>query len=55
MNSLAPRHSFEPQAEIRFAGLRFHALTLDAAVAAVAGRPLTPHTSKASRASTFRP
>lgn len=39
MNSLAPRHSFEPQAEIRFAGLRFHALTLDAAVAAVAARP----------------
>lgn len=44
MNSLSPSHSFQPQssqteADIHFAGLRFHAVSLDEAVAAVAARP----------------
>lgn len=39
MNSLSPRSVFELQPEIRFAGLRFHPLTMDEAVAALAARP----------------
>ncbi|WP_291537420.1 WecB/TagA/CpsF family glycosyltransferase [Brevundimonas sp.] len=39
MNSLSPRHVFRPELEIRFAGLRFHPLTTDQAVAALAARP----------------
>ena len=39
MNSLSPSQSVQSQAEIHFAGLRFHAVTLEQAVAAVAARP----------------
>lgn len=39
MNSLSPSQTYQPQPDIQFAGLRFHALSLDEAVSAVAARP----------------
>ncbi|MFN7107691.1 MAG: WecB/TagA/CpsF family glycosyltransferase [Brevundimonas sp.] len=43
MNSLSPSKSFQPQSQteavIHFGGLRFHPVSLDEAVAAIAGRP----------------
>nr|WP_314527788.1 WecB/TagA/CpsF family glycosyltransferase [uncultured Brevundimonas sp.] len=39
MNSLSPNSRLQPQPELRFAGLRFHPMTTDQTVAALAARP----------------
>ncbi|MCK6103079.1 MULTISPECIES: WecB/TagA/CpsF family glycosyltransferase [unclassified Brevundimonas] len=39
MNSLSPNSRLQPQPEVRFAGLRFHRMTTDQTVAALAARP----------------